>query len=122
MASKTIEIQLKTMLDEYDENVQDLVDEIGKQVAKESAKQLQATSPRKTGEYANGWKSRKTPYGYVVYNASKPRLTHLLEKGHLIRNKYGTFGRAPKFVHIKPVEEWANKEFQSRIEKGLNNL
>ena len=85
-------------------------------VAKEAAQKLKNTSPKKTGEYSSGWATKKQgETDVVVYNQKAPGLTHLLENGHVIRNKKGTFGRASAHKHIKPVEEWANEELPRRI-------
>lgn len=122
MASKPLEIQLQTLLDQYDNDVQDVVDKAAKKVAMEGAKTLRSSSPRESGEYAQGWHSRKTPYGYRIHNTKKPMLTHLLENGHLIRNKWGTYGRTRPIKHIKPVEEWAKSEFEERVKKGIEGI
>lgn len=117
----SIEIQLGRILDEYDETLQRAIDREAAAVAKEAAAKLRNTSPRRTGEYARGWKSKRlSEHAYVVYNSKAPGLTHLLENGHLIRNKKGTYGRTSGIKHIKPVEEWASEEFQRRIEGDLS--
>ena len=60
---------------------------------------------------------------YVVYN-DLYRLTHLLEKSHLISNGSGEYGRTRpghgQVVHIKPVSDWANAEIVRRIEEDLS--
>lgn len=119
---KPLEIQLQTLLDQYDKDVQDVVDKVAKMVAMEGAKTLRSSSPSKSGEYAQGWRSRKTPYGYRIHNTKKPMLTHLLENGHLIRNKWGTYGRTRPIKHIKPVEEWVKSEFETRIKRGIEDI
>jgi len=55
----------------------------------------------------------------VVHNTKHYQLTHLLENGHVVRNKKGTYGRAPAIKHIAPVEEWANNELPNEIERSL---
>lgn len=120
--AKTLTVQLTELLNDYNEEIQDVVDKESKNVAQEGAKTLRSNSPKKSGEYAQGWKSRKTPYGYRIHNAKKPGLTHLLENGHLIRNKWGTYGRTQPIKHIKPVEEWAKSEFEERVKKGIEGI
>lgn len=120
--AKTLTVQLTELLNDYNEEIQDVVDKETKKVAMEGAKTLRSNSPKKSGEYAQGWKSRKTPYGYRIHNAKKPGLTHLLENGHLIRNKWGTYGRTRPIKHIKPVEEWAKSEFEERVKKGIEGI
>jgi hypothetical protein len=55
----------------------------------------------------------------VVYNRTMPGLTHLLENGHVIRNKKGDYGRTSGKKHIKPVEEWAVDELPRRIMEDI---
>ena len=69
---------------------------------------LKADSPEKTGDYAKGWRMKKTSKGYIVHNKTDYQLTHLLEHGHA--RKGG--GRDVKAkVHIRPAEENAIKAF-----------
>lgn len=117
-------VQLAEVLDEYNEEFDEAVNAAMFTVAKEAAEKLRASSPRRTGKYANGWTvendfEEKT---YTVYNQAKPSLTHLLENGHLKSNQYGSWGRTEGHPHIKPVEEWANAEVMNRIEMELNDV
>jgi hypothetical protein len=57
------------------------------------------------GGYSKGWRIQRDGNGYIVHNGKYPGLTHLLEHGHVIKNQYGEYGRAPAIVHIKPVED-----------------
>ncbi len=118
--TKSISIQMKQILDEYTDEVNDVLHEAAKTTADEAEDRLHNTSPRKTGDYAAGWEVKQEgEYDYIVHNSTNYQLTHLLENGHVIRNKKGTYGRAPAHKHIKPVETWANREFQRKIEEGL---
>ena len=116
-------VQVAELLDEYEEGLDDAVNIEMHAVAKEAAEKLKATSPRKTGEYAQGWtvKNDFDNKTYTVYNKAKPSLTHLLENGHLEKNQFGVYGRTEAKKHIKPVEEWAIEETVERITKRLNN-
>ena len=116
----TITAQLSKILDDYSDEVKDVARKDAKESAREAAKDLRSSSPKETGEYASGWSSKQLDADTaVVYNRKMPGLTHLLEKGHVIRNKKGTYGRAPAHPHIKPVEEWANNELPAEIEREL---
>ena len=118
--TKSVAIQLKEILDEVDEQVRKVVNDSANTVADEAADKLRNTSPKKSGEYAAGWKVKKLAKGdVIVHNATHYQITHLLENGHVIVNKKGTYGRTRGIKHIKPVETWANKEYQRRIEEGL---
>lgn len=118
--TKSVAIQMKQILDEFDEKVNKVLDEAANETADEAADKLRNTSPRKSGEYAEGWTVKREGHGDVIVHNTHYQLTHLLENGHVIRNKKGTYGRTSGKKHIKPVETWANKEFQNKIERGLN--
>ena len=95
-----------------------------KEVAKEGTKKLKSTSPKgrgsRKGHYADGWgvtyfRKGNGKFQFVVHNKKKPGLTHLLENGHALN----IGGRTRAIVHIKPVEEWCNEEFERRVEMRL---
>lgn len=121
MASQSFEVQMKNLLDSYDAEVQKVVDDTAKQLVKEGVSKLKSSSPG-SGDYAGGWKSRKDGNGYVIFNGKKPGLTHLLEKGHVTRNQYGTWKRTPAHPHIKAVETWVNDEFTNQVEKKIGGI
>lgn len=118
--TKSVSVQMKQILDEFDDHVNEVLGQAAIETADESVDKLQNTSPRKSGEYAEGWTVKKEGDGNVIVHNTHYQLTHLLENGHVIRNKKGTYGRTSGKKHIKPVETWANKEFQNKIERGLN--
>ena len=123
--AESLEIQIGKILDEYNEEVVKATNKAIQKVTRQAIQKLKASSPRRTGEYASGWTSKviETSFGGIqaraIYNSKKPGLTQLLEKGHVIKNKKGVWGRAGAHVHIKPVEEWANKELEAEIERSL---
>lgn len=115
-----LEDELGRILDEYMDDVEETANKVINQVAKEAAQKLKNTSPRDTGKYAEGWTVKKgKKLNAVVYNATRPGLTHLLEESHPIRNQYGTWGRSTARPHIAPVREWAEEEVVKRIEEAL---
>ena len=118
--TQSVSVQMKQILDEFDDKVNRVLADAAEETAEESVEKLRNTSPRRTGEYANGWTVKKLSRGDVVVHNTHYQLTHLLENGHVIRNKKGTYGRTPGRKHIKPVETWANKEFQRKIERGIS--
>lgn len=118
--STSLTVQMQKILDEYVKEVNDAAKEAVESVTKESVKMLKATSPKGPEGYARGWSVKKIDSKFaVVHNAKMPGLTHLLENGHVIKNQFGTYGRARAIPHIKPVETWANAEFENRIMKEL---
>lgn len=88
-------------------------------VAKETVKELKATSPCRPqgGEYKKKWAYKKlredSVRSQVVIYVKKPeyRLTHLLEKGHAKRGG----GRVDARPHIKKAEEKAIKSIEGRL-------
>lgn len=118
--TKSVTIQMQKIMDEFSDKVNDVLEKSANQVGDEAVEKLRNTSPKRTGKYASGWRVKKEGKGdVIVHNATDYQLTHLLENGHVIRNKKGTYGRTNGIKHIKPVETWANKEFQRKIEEGL---
>ena len=120
-ATQSVSIQMEKILDEFSDKVNKVLKEAGQETSEETAEKLRMKSPIKTGAYASGWTVKQQDGSYIVHNPAHYQLTHLLENGHVVRNKYGTYGRwSPKKKHIKPVETWANKEYQRKIEQGLS--
>ena len=116
----SIEVQMKELLEAIDKDVQESAKRNIQTVAKESVQRLRNTSPRKTGSYSKGWGTKKQgEMSVVVYNKTDAPLTHLLENGHIIRNKKGTYGRTHGIKHIAPVEEWAVDELPRRIMEDI---
>lgn len=114
--TESVTAQMKELLDEIDRDVQKSAERNIQTVAKESVVKLRNTSPVKTGSYAKGWGVKKQgSMDVVVHNRTDYQLTHLLENGHVIRNKKGTYGRTHGIKHIAPVEEWAIDELPRRI-------
>ena len=88
--------------------------------AEETKKMVQSASPTDSGGYKKGWTAKKmkdsaSKTEVVVYNRSKPGLTHLLEKGHAKRGG----GRVEAKVHIAPAESYAISQLEDKIVKGL---
>lgn len=112
--------QIAEILDDFKHELDGTVKKEINMIAKESVEKLRNTSPARTGSYARGWRSKRQADGTViVHNATDYQLTHLLENGHVIRNKKGTYGRVNGIKHIEPVEKWANEDIVRRIEKDI---
>lgn len=99
----------------YDQEVTDGLKKEVRQVAKEMVTQLKQTSPRDSGEYASGWKAKVEHESAQdirerVYNAKKPRLTHILENGHAKVNG----GRVEGTPHIGPAEQQAADKLENK--------
>ena len=122
------EKEIMSILEEYRDVTQANIEKAVQETAKEAISALRGSSPSGAGKYSSwgpylkGWKSKKNnkskSYSYVIYNSSKPSLTHLLEKGHALRNG----GRAKAFPHIAPVADEIGKNLESRIKQGIENV
>lgn len=121
MAKNNNILDIKDILDEYSEDIQDAITLEAQNVAKKAQNELRNTSPKRTGKYRKGWRvSTEKGRGFVeciVHNATDYQLTHLLEKPHALRNG----GVSTPKVHIKPVEEAAVKEYESNVAKIIKN-
>ena len=116
----SIDIQMKELLDEVSQEVREAGAKSIKKISKESVSKLRNTSPKKTGDYAAGWTAKKiSDMVIVVHNKTDYQLTHLLENGHVIKNKKGTYGRTRPIKHIAPVEEWAESALPDEIMREL---
>lgn len=119
------------ILNQYGDDVYDVLDDCVKNVTDKATEKLRAVRTFATGghtKYSSSWvndekeKSLKKTVR-VVHNAEHYRLTHLLEKGHVIRNGTGrTFGKTGAYPHIAPVEEWANKELPQMVERKIRQI
>lgn len=107
----TISKELKSYSDEI---IKEL-DELKEQVVNDGVQELKSSSPRNSGKYAKGWRKTKEGSSVILYNATKPSLTHLLEKGHAKRNG----GRVKAQPHIQPAEENIIKNFEDGVERVL---
>ena len=109
--------EIKSMLSEYSQDIQDEIAKEAERIGKESAKELKHTSPVKSGRYKKGW-TTKVERGFsevkvIVHNKTAYQLTHLLEHSHLLRNGQKSI---PK-EHIYPVEQNAIREFELKVEQ-----
>lgn len=112
--------QMSQILGEYGDEVKEVSRESMKEEGRDVSKKLKGVSPKKSGAYASGWGSKQLDADTtVVYNKKMPGLTHLLENGHVIRNKKGTYGRVAARKHIAPVAAWAEGDLVQRIERKL---
>ena len=118
--TESVTAQMEAILNDYSRDVKDVARKSVKSTSKDAAQRLKSTSAKKTGEYAQGWASKRIDEDtYVTHNRTMPGLTHLLENGHAIVNKKGRFGRVPGDHKIKDTEEWGTSELEMRIIRDL---
>lgn len=121
MANSNSILDIKDILNDYSDEIQEAITQEAIKVAKDGAKELKSTSPKKTGSYRKGWRvktvKRKGYVECVIHNATDYQLTHLLEKPHATRNG----GKTTPKVHIKPVEEKCIKTYEKSIERIIKN-
>ena len=102
-------------LKEYSEEIADETDKLVDEVGDWAVKELKASSPKRTRRYARNWRKKKDKKGSLVIHNAAPtyRLTHLLERSHVLRNG----GRSKAQPHIEPVEQEVISKMESGIEK-----
>ena len=122
-------IVLKEIFDELQDGTNEATKEGIIKVSNEAVKQLKAGGPYESHggkeEYRKGWTSQKvsesnTKVRVTIYNAKKPGLVHLLEKGHLIAN--GTVRKAESvkaYKHVEPVQDAIDKTIVNAIEVSM---
>lgn len=117
----SFEVELLEILNNCIDEVEDISEKDFKVIAQDTAKELKTTSPRDDGTYAQGWAMKKNgDLDYVVYNKTRPGLTHLLENGHVIMNgtgrKYGSVGGRK---HIGAARDNAEQKLINKLEIDL---
>lgn len=113
-------LDVNKILDSYAKDIAKEVTTDAEKIAKKGVEEIKAASPKRTGDYKRGWRSKtdKLRYGgkSIIYNATDYQLTHLLEYPHADRT--GTRTITPKSAgHIAKVEQAINKEFESDVIK-----
>ena len=114
--------EIEKLLEEQKELADEVLEKATQKVAKYTVKELKATSPKKTGKYANSWGRKETTQTggskqITIHNKKHYRLTHLIEFGYATVDG----GRVEGRPHIEPVEQKAIKDFEDEIRKGIEN-
>lgn len=124
---------INSMFNKYGNEVNVVIDEAMKEVARESVEDLKAvrsfsSKGHPSGHYSADWTYEVQPVKrytrmIVVYNQDHYQLTHLLESGHA-KFLWGrsTGQNVQGFPHIKPVEEKANEHLERAIEKRIEEI
>ena len=118
------------ILGEYVDEVENALFLIENEVARDTVKRLNETSPY--NEHSNGkngkhyqkdwYVDKKTVkhYAHIIIANRQYQLTHLLEFGHNIVRNGVVVGHANDKAHIKDAEKWAQKQVVDRSELWLN--
>ena len=137
MAARTIkpaQLQeaIQSILEEYSDDVSEVLEKTAELYAKSARSQISAGSPvgkgtAHSGKYKRGWgvekQSERLGITFVVYNKANPGLTHLLEKGHVIRNgTRRTFGSTSPQPHIGPVEQQVINDFERDVKSKIGSI
>ena len=123
---KQISVQLDEILGEFAKQERELMDKSISKASKQCKRDIVAASPSGPNGYREGWtvQNKRTSHGVeaIVRNKKFPGLTHLLEKSHVIKNQYGTYGRTyeghGQHVHIAPAAEKAEQYLVELIVAG----
>lgn len=118
MAEINLAQEIAKHLKVYSTEVEQDLQAAKKEVADKAVTQLKASSGfnDRSGRYRKGWRVKKVGDNYTIHNATDASLTHLLEKGHVLRNG----GRSKSFKHIAPVEEMVITDFEDIVRKRLS--
>ena len=108
-------------LSEYAELTDKAMKKAVRKTATAVKNEISANAPKKTGRYQKSWTAKKVKENshtleMTVHSKDRYQLTHLLEKGHALRNG----GRARAFPHIAPAEEHGAEMLEDLIRKELS--
>lgn len=115
-------IEIQKQLMEYTEEVAETTRKIAMETSERTVKKLRENSPKSKGggTYAKNWTRASETDGVVVYNrAPTYRLTHLLEKGHQLKQGGRKVGASPAYPHIEKIEQESVKEYLAEIERRI---
>lgn len=116
---------IASILDDYEGEIYENLDEITNKIGKKGVEALKNTSKETfSGKaYASGWamvSEKNRLYTTVtIYNKKQPGLAHLLENGHVKANGTGRYGQWDGKEHIYPVEEQLIDEYESEVMQNL---
>ena len=118
--------QLSTAVMEELEEYADLAAEDMKSAVKKAAatvrKDIEASAPKDTGDYAKSWAVKTTKESsnamqVTVHSRNRYQLAHLLEYGHAKRGG----GRGAARSHIVDAEKAGIEQLEREIERSLTN-
>ncbi len=106
---------------EYTEDVSNGIEKKVDEVANKVLKEVQASAPKRTGEYARTFvKTKEGGYGQhrrIIWNKKHYRRVHLLEFGHAKVNG----GRVQAFPHLRPAYDKHTTNLDDEIKQIIRN-
>lgn len=118
-------------LNEYANEIGEAMDEVAYETAKEGVKLLKKSKYKLTGDYNKGWRVSKelvrknrirVAKKFTIYNKTDYQLTHLLEKGHAVKDGTGrVVGKVDPKIHIKPVEDELVNRITDKLAQAVNS-
>lgn len=121
---------IEDVLKKYADDIVTAMPDIVKATARKTVKALKKEASSIGGSvYKNSFKSKKRTSAstaqttYVIYS-TRYRLTHLLEHGHVIRNRPGgpAYGITRAFPHWAPAEQIGIEELESQITQKVEEV
>ena len=109
------------LLEEYGDDVNESIDKALKSVKTDAVNVLKEKSPKRSGQYARGWRAEdmKVAYGMhqiVLHNKTDWMLTHLLNQGfYSVRAGQRVAGDG----HIDAAESVINEMLIKKVEDSL---
>ena len=128
--AKSMVAQINDILDDIHTVLQDDYEGAAKEISRECVQRLKAVKWKtNTGKnYSATWTLKRDKHSgghlgtWIVHNSKNYQLTHLLENGHVIRNKKGTYGRTKPIKHIAPAEEAGEMRFELGVRARLRQI
>lgn len=112
-----MQLEIVQAIADYTADVTAAIEREMDRTAKAVLDDTKANSPVRTGEYKKGWSRRKrTEWGairHVIYNRTKPSLTHLLEYGFTHTSGKRVEGRP----HLRPAYDKHVPEMERNIKE-----
>lgn len=124
---RELQKQMNELLSEYGDEIISAVDDVLPKVCKQVVTFLKATSPKRTGAYADDWTFSKQKKGegismslrgYTIHNKDHYYLTHLLEYGHASRDG----GRTKAVPHIAEAEKEAARLLEDAVLQEIRKI
>ncbi len=110
-----VETLLSRALTEVSKEEDEILFKCMSKAMRKAKKDVIAHSPEggSAKHYKDGWtvRTKRLKYGFdgVIYNKTKPGLTHLLNNGHQVANQYGSYRRQDGDNHITNARDNAEE-------------